>query len=88
MTFLLLQEVKQLVPAISKCLNIPGVVSMLKDNCKLYPHVFLVYQFLSTLPITVSSNERSFSELKLTIFISSIECDLLDSTNVQQLANQ
>ena len=54
------------------------------------------------LPITVSSNQRSFSKLKLIktylrstinndrlfhLLISSIECDLLDSTDVQQLVS-
>ena len=100
--FLLLQEVKQLAPAISKCLNIAEVANMLKNNCKFYPRVCRVYQFLFTLPITVASNEGSFSKLKLIktylrstmnndrlfyLLISSIECDLLDSTDVQQPVN-
>ena len=100
--FLLLKEVKQLAPAISKCLNIAEVANMLKNNCKFYPRVCLLYQFLLTLPITVASTERSFSKLKLIktylkstmnndrlfyLLISSIECDLLDSAGVQQLVN-
>ena len=79
---------------ISNCLNIVKVVSMIKTNCKFYSHACLVYQFILTLPITVSSNERSFSKLKLIktylrstmnsnrlfyLLISSIECDLLHS---------
>ena len=41
--FLLLKEVKQLAPAISKCLNIAEVANMLKNNYKFYPCVCLVY---------------------------------------------
>jgi IS4 transposase len=53
-----------------------------------------------TLPITVASNERSFSKLKLIknylrsimsndrlfyLIISSVECDLLDAIDIQKL---
>ncbi len=55
-----------------------------------------------TLPITVASNERSFSKLKLIrnylrstmsndrlfyLIISSVECDLLDAIDIQKLVN-
>jgi len=100
--FLLFQEMKQLTGTISKCSNIAEIANMLKNNSKFYPRASLVYQFMLTLPITVSSNERSFSKLKLIknylrstmnndrlfyLIISSIECDLLDAIDIQKLVD-
>ena len=74
----------------------------LKNFDRIYPRVFLLYQFMLTLPITVSSNERSFSKLKLIknylrstmsndrlfyLIISSIESDLLDEIDIKKLVN-
>ena len=62
----------------------------------------MLYQFMLTLPITVSSSERSFSKLKLIknylrstmsndrlfyLIISSIESDLLDEIDIKKLVN-
>ena len=67
-----------------------------------YPRASLLYQFVLTLPITVASNERSFSKLKLIknylrstmtnerlfyLIICSLEYDLLDQIDVEKLVN-
>ncbi|CAF3268875.1 unnamed protein product [Rotaria sp. Silwood2] len=66
-SLLLFQEIKQLTPAITQCHNISKVdnMFMLKNCCKFYARACLLDQFILTLPITMSSNERSFSKLKL-----------------------
>ena len=101
-SLLLFQEMKQLSSSIIKCFSISEVANTFKTHFKFYPHASLLYQFVLTLSITVSSNERSFSKLKLIksylrstmdnerlfyLIISSIECDLIDQTNIQELVN-
>ena len=103
-SLLLFQEIKQLTPDIVQCRDISKVINMfrLKNFDRIYPRVFLLYQFMLTLPITVSSNERSFSKLKLIknylrstmsndrlfyLIISSIESDLLDEIDIKKLVN-
>lgn len=76
------------------------VAKIFKDNCKIYPRAALVYKFMMTLPITVASNERTFSKLKLVknylrstmdnqrlfyLLISSIEYDKLDEIDIVKL---
>jgi hypothetical protein len=93
---------KQLTPAVIECSNPSEIANLLKNKCKYYPRVGLLYQFVFTLPITVASNERSFSKLKLIktrlrstmtnerlfhLMISSLEYDLLDQIDIQKLVN-
>jgi len=101
-SLLLLQEMKQLTPAIIQCFDMVEIANMFKKNCKLYPRASLLYQFVLTLPITVSSNERSFSKLKLiknylrstmtndrlfNLIICSLEYDLLDQIDIQKMVD-
>ncbi|CAF2704956.1 unnamed protein product [Rotaria sp. Silwood2] len=97
---LLFQEFKQLTPTIMKCSSTLEVAKIFKDYYKIYPRAALVYQFMLTLPITVATNERTFSKLKLIknylrstmdnqrlfyLLISSIEYDILDEIDPQKL---
>ena len=45
------------------------VLNFIKDRNlqKLYPNVWIAFQILLTIPVTVASGERNFSKLKLTI---------------------
>jgi hypothetical protein len=72
-----------------------------KNNYKcLYPRLYRVYIFILALPVTVASNERTFSRLKLiknylrskmfddrlmNLILCSSEKDLLDSLNLNEL---
>ncbi|CAF1639438.1 unnamed protein product [Rotaria magnacalcarata] len=97
---LLFQEFKQFAPSIMRCSSILEVAKIFKENSKIYPRASIVYQFMLTLPITVATNERSFSKLKLIknylrstmdnqrlfyLLISSIEYDILDEIDIQKL---
>lgn len=103
-SLILFEEMKQLTPAIAQCQSMNKVLSMFKLNnsSKYYPRACLLYQFMLTLPVTVASNERSFSKLKLIknylrstmsndrlfyLIISSIESDLLDEIDIKTLVN-
>jgi hypothetical protein len=83
-----------------KCPSTLEVAKIFKDNYKIYPRAALVYQFMLTLPITVATNERTFSKLKLIknylrstmdnqrlfyLLISSMECDILDEIDIRKL---
>ncbi|CAF1571300.1 unnamed protein product [Rotaria sordida] len=72
-----------------------------KNNYKsLYPRLYRVYTFILSLPVTVASNERMFSRLKLiknylrskmfddrlmNLILCSSEKDILDSLNLDDL---
>jgi hypothetical protein len=72
-----------------------------KNNYKyLYPRLYRVYTFILTLPVTVASNERTFSRLKLiknrlrskmfddrlmNLLLCSSEKDMLDSLDLNEL---
>lgn len=103
-SLLLFQEIKQLTPDIVQCRDISKVIHMfkLKHVGQIYPRASLLYQCMLTLPITVASNERSFSKLKLIknylrstmsndrffyLIISSIERDSLDEIDIKNLVN-
>ncbi len=73
----------------------------LKNNYKfLYPRLYRVYAFILVLPVTVASNERTFSRLKLiknrlrskmlddrlmNLILWASEKDILDSINLNEL---
>jgi len=101
-SLLLLQEMKQLTPTIIQCSNTSEIANMFKNNCKFYPRASLLYQFVFTLPITVASNERSFSKLKLiksalrstmgqtrlsSLALLSIESELTNSLDFTEIVN-
>ncbi len=66
-----------------------------------YPNATRVYRFLLTLPVTVATNERSFSKLKLVknklrstltndkmewLILCSVEKDLLENNNLSNFS--
>jgi hypothetical protein len=100
-SLLLFKEFQQFTPKIQECSDLREVTRLLKSMHTYFPRLALVYQFMLTLPVTVASNERSFSKLKLTknylrnamtnnrlffLLIGSIETDLLDEIDIQKLA--
>jgi hypothetical protein len=50
---------------IDNCVELSEIIDKLKLVGKGYPNAKKVYKFLLTLPVTVATNERSFSKLKL-----------------------
>ncbi|CAF1577682.1 unnamed protein product, partial [Didymodactylos carnosus] len=76
-SLLLFQEFQQLTPEIKECTDMRAVAKMLKSVHLRYPRLARVYEFMLTLPVTVASNERSFSKLK--------NCDLLDHLDLAEL---
>ncbi|CAF1457233.1 unnamed protein product [Rotaria sordida] len=62
---LVLMEFELLRSAISACTTIDQVIAHLKTVGHACPRASLVYNFLVTLPVSVASNERSFSKMKI-----------------------
>ncbi|CAF1287448.1 unnamed protein product [Rotaria sp. Silwood1] len=62
---LLHSEIELLKDDIDSCTELPEFIDKLRVIRSGYPNAVRVYQFLLTLPISVATNERSFSKLKL-----------------------
>ncbi|CAF4456497.1 unnamed protein product, partial [Didymodactylos carnosus] len=99
---LLYYNVQLLKENLQECSSIKNIMSLfLKNNYKcLYPRLYRVYTFILTLPVTVASNERTSSRLKLiknhlrskifddrlmNLLLCSSEKDVLDSLNLDEL---
>ena len=62
---LVLTDFELLRPVISFYSTINEIITYLKAVGHVYPRALLVYNFLITLPVSVASNERSFSKMKI-----------------------
>jgi hypothetical protein len=86
---------------IDNCAEFSEIIDKLKLVGKGYPNAKKVYKFLLTLPVTVATNERSFSKLKLLkntlrstlnndkmewLILCSIEKDLLQNIDLSIFA--
>jgi hypothetical protein len=100
---LLFTEFQLLFDQIKECDGMNGVIKLLQQSGHLYPKVSSVYNYILTIPITTSTNERSFSKLKLIknylrttltndkleyLLLCSVEHDLLDKLDLSKLAEQ
>ncbi|CAF1212614.1 unnamed protein product [Didymodactylos carnosus] len=101
---LLLSEIHILTKSESFTDNVTKVrdlATIINQSKQHYPNLFIAYSFLLSLPVTVASNERSFSRLKLIknrlrstmgderlfhLILCPIERDTLDSQCVTELA--
>ncbi|CAF4322626.1 unnamed protein product [Rotaria sp. Silwood2] len=99
---LLYYDVQLLKENLHECSSIKDIMTLFsKNNYKsLYPRLYRVYTFILSLPVTVASNERMFSRLKLiknylrskmfddrlmNLILCSSEKDILDSLNLDEL---
>ena len=64
---LLYYDVQLLKENLQECSSVKDIMRLfLHNNYKyLYPRLYRTYVFILTLPVTVASNERTFSRLKL-----------------------
>jgi len=100
---LLYTEFQLLSDQIKESDGMSGVMKLLQQSGHLYPKVSNVYNYILTLPITIASNERSFSKMKLIknylrttltndnleyLLLCSVERDLLDKLHLPELAEQ
>ena len=82
--------------------NLREAARLLKDMLLLYPNLAKAYQLALTIPISVASNERSFSKLRLVkcylrstmkedrldaLMILASSPDILDNLEVDNVAN-
>lgn len=100
---LLYSEFQLLKNDIDSFTELPEVIDKLKIIGNGYPNAKRVYQFLLALPVTVATNERCFSKLKLIknklrstltpdkmewLILCSIERDLLENINLSNFAEE
>ncbi|CAF3127814.1 unnamed protein product [Rotaria sp. Silwood2] len=100
---LVFTEFELLRPAISTCTTIDEVIAHLRTVGHVYPRASLVYNFLITLPVSVASNERSFSKMKIIknylrnalknekfvhLMLCAVENDLLCTANLDKMADE
>ncbi|CAF2878814.1 unnamed protein product [Rotaria sp. Silwood2] len=98
---LVLTEFELLRQAISVCTTIDQVIGHLRTVGHAYPRASLVYNFLITLPVTVASNERSFSKMKIIknylrnalknekfvhLMLCVVESDILSTADLDKMA--
>jgi hypothetical protein len=82
--------------------NLREAARLLKDNRLFYPNLAKAYQLALTIPISVASNERSFSKLRLVksylrstmkedrldaLMILASSPDILDNLEIDNVAN-
>ena len=99
---LLFTEVQLMKDEIDKCSDVAELVQLLKRDGHAYYNLSLAYTFLLTLPLTVATNERSFSKMKIVknslrsslvgdqfenVVLCAIESDLLNNIDLGSLAN-
>ncbi|CAF2193147.1 unnamed protein product [Rotaria magnacalcarata] len=99
---LLYYDVQLLIDDLQNCSSIRDVMVLFSQHNyqKSYSRLYRVYVFIYTLPVTVASNERAFSRLKLIknylrskmfderlmdLILCSSEKDLADSLNLDEL---
>ena len=97
---LLFYEIQQLKSKIRESNSIENVLNAVQATGA-YPRAQRVYQYLLTIPISIASNERSFSKLKMIknylrttmtderlfyLMMCAIEKDHLDKINLNDLA--
>ena len=100
---MLYTELQLLQSTIDKCSGVDEVARILQSIGDGYPNASLLYTFLLTLPVTVASNERSFSKMKLlknhlrstltadkfeNLMLCAIEKDILDGADLSVLADE
>ncbi|CAF3654027.1 unnamed protein product [Rotaria sordida] len=98
---LVLTEFELLRQDISACTTIDQVIAHLRTVGHAYPRASLVYNFLITLPVTVASNERSFSKMKIIknylrnalknekfahLMLCAVEYDILSTVDLDKMA--
>jgi hypothetical protein len=100
---LLLTKMNLIKYEIDASSSMDEVISLLKKNSNVYPNVSRVYRFfLITLPLSVASNERCFSKMKLVknflrqgmkgekfegLVLCAVERDLLENVDLSKLAS-
>jgi len=99
---LLYTEFQLLTDKIKECVDMSAVVKLLQQSGHLYPKLSKVYNFILTLPVSVASNDRSFSKMKLIknylrsiltneklehLLLCSVERDLIEKLDLSKLAN-
>ncbi|CAF4501526.1 unnamed protein product, partial [Didymodactylos carnosus] len=99
---LLFAEVNAAQSKISECENVTQACKLIK-NLNHYPRLQRVYKYLITIPVSIASNERTFSKLKIIknylrstmtnerlfyLMLCAIEKDTLDELNLHQLAKE
>jgi hypothetical protein len=97
---LLFYEIQMLKSKIFESNNISDVLNVVQATGA-YPRAQRVYQYLLTIPVSIASNERSFSKLKIIknyirttmsderlfyLMLCAIEKDHLDELNLNDLA--
>ena len=100
---LALTDFELLRPVISFYTTINEIITYLKAVGHVYPRALLVYNFLITLPVSVASNERSFSKMKIVknylrnalknekffhLMQSAVESDLLSTVDLEKMATE
>jgi hypothetical protein len=98
---LLFKEIKLFAVDINEqCDTISKAAQFIVERKEVVPRLYQAYSFLLTLPVTVASNERGFSKLKIiknrlrsrigdgrlqSLLLCSIETDLLDQLTDEEL---
>jgi hypothetical protein len=98
---LLFQEIKLFAVDINEqCDTISKAAQFIVERKEVVPRLYQAYSFLLTLPVTIASNERGFSKLKIiknrlrsrigddrlqSLLLCSIETDLLDQLTDEEL---
>ena len=96
-------ELQLLQATVDNCNGVGELIQTLESIGGGYPNASLLYTYLLTLPITVASNERSFSKMKLlknrlrstltadkfeNLMLCAVEKDVLDTANLSVLADE
>jgi hAT family C-terminal dimerisation region len=96
-------ELQLLQATIDNCSGMSELARILESIGAGYPNASLLYTFLLTLPITVASNERGFSKMKLlknrlrstltaekfeNLMLCAVEKDVLDAADLSVLADE